>query len=240
MIELKLNPKNPRTISKDKFEKLVNSIREFPKMMDLRPIIYDDDLIILGGNMRYRALQELEKQGFEIKDSWFRKASDLNEDEKQRFVIEDNVAFGDWDWDILANEWADLPLDDWALDVPEIKETERLSELKYESIYYEPVEKPEIKLIDCINMDKFNAKIKALDEFNLTDEQKEVLKLFAYRFLKIDFENVANYYFFNASDEERKAIERLRLVLSDTSIKGFIEDGILNIYSNLDWNEEDD
>lgn len=122
MIELKLNPDNPRTISKDKFQKLMQSIKEFPKMMELRPVIYDDELMILGGNMRYRALQELEKQGFEIKDSWFRKASDLNEEEKRRFVIEDNVPFGDWDWDVLANKWEDLPLMDWGLKPVEVEE----------------------------------------------------------------------------------------------------------------------
>ena len=78
-------------------------------------------------------------------------------------------------------------------------------------------------------MDKFNAKLEALNEYDLTDKQREVLKLFAYRFIKIDFESVANYYAFNATEEEKKAIERLRLVLVDNGERGFIEDDMLQI-----------
>ena len=115
MIKLILNPDNPRTITKDKFEKLKKSIKEFPRMLDLRPIIYDESLVILGGNMRYKALEELEAEGLEIKDNWFLSVKDLTEVQKKEFVVKDNVPFGDWDWDILANEWSDLPLADWGL-----------------------------------------------------------------------------------------------------------------------------
>lgn len=114
-----------------------------------------------------------------------------------------------------------------------IKETEKLSNLEYSDIYYEPKVKPNIKLTDCVNLDKFNAKIKALDEYNLTEEQKETLKMFAYRFIRIDFEQVANYYAFNASEEEKKAIERLRLVLTDNSINGFINDDLLKVAKTI-------
>lgn len=120
------------------------------------------------------------------------------------------------------------------LEVYNVKEptktrTEELSKLQYNSCYYEPKEKPTLKLEDCVNLDKFNAKLQALNEFDLTDSQKEVLKLFAYRFIKIDFESVANYYAFNASEEEQKAIERLRLVLVDNGEQSFIEDEMLRI-----------
>ena len=117
MIKLNLNPNNPRTISTEKFEKLKKSIKEFPQMMELRPIVYDETNTILGGNMRYRALEELDKEGFEIKDSWFKNIKDLTEEQKKEFIIKDNVPFGDWDWDTLANEWGDLPLNDWGLDI---------------------------------------------------------------------------------------------------------------------------
>lgn len=125
-------------------------------------------------------------------------------------------------------------LDKEVLEVYNVKEplrskTEELSKLQYNSCYYEPKEKPTLKLEDCVNLDKFNAKLQALNEFDLTDSQKEVLKLFAYRFIKIDFESVANYYAFNASEEEQKAIERLRLVLVDNGEQGFIEDEMLRI-----------
>ena len=88
--------------------------------------------------------------------------------------------------------------------------------------------------MDCINLDKFKKKISALDEFELTDEQKEVLKWFAYRFIKIDFQSVADYYQHNATEAEQKAIERLRLVLTDDSVNGFIEDDLLKILQSFD------
>ena len=145
------------------------------------------------------------------------------------------------DVDAIANEWDDLPLGEWGVpawdteDLPpvddkEVKKTELLSGLTYEPLYYEPTERPNLKLEDCIDDEKFRAKLAALDEFDLTDEQKETLKRFAYRFIKIDFEAVANYYYFNASEEEQKAMERLRLVLvDDGSLAGFVEDGMLRV-----------
>lgn len=116
--EIHINPDNPRFIKDAKFHKLVNSINEFPKMLALRPIIIADDGMILGGNMRYRALKQL---GFtEIPDEWVRKASELTDEEKRRFIIEDNVSFGEFDWDKLANEWDAIELEEWGLDVPVI------------------------------------------------------------------------------------------------------------------------
>lgn len=114
--EIKLNKKNPRLIKDYKFEKLKKSITEFPKMLELRPIIIDNDNIILGGNMRYQALKDLGYK--ELPDNWVKKSSELSEEEKQRFIIADNVGFGDWDWDIIANEWDTELIADWGLDVP--------------------------------------------------------------------------------------------------------------------------
>jgi DNA modification methylase len=129
--EIKLNKKNPRLIKDYKFEKLKKSITEFPKMLELRPIIIDNDNIILGGNMRYQALKDLGYK--ELPDNWVKKSSELSEEEKQRFVIADNVGFGDWDWDILANEWDSDLLVDWGLDVPSFEvETLQAEEDDYE------------------------------------------------------------------------------------------------------------
>jgi len=114
--KLKINPNNPRTIKGDKFEKLKKSIKEFPQMLKLRPIVYDDSYIVLGGNMRLRALQELKNDGFEVLDGYFIKAEDLSEERKKEFIIKDNVPFGEWDDDMLANEWSDLPLEEWGID----------------------------------------------------------------------------------------------------------------------------
>lgn len=113
--ELKKNPNNPRILKDAKFEKLKNSIKEFPKMMELRPIVIDNNNIVLGGNMRLEALKALEYKL--IPNTWVKKASELTEDEKQRFIIADNVGFGEWDWDILANEWDVEQLEEWGLDV---------------------------------------------------------------------------------------------------------------------------
>jgi len=114
--ELKVNKANPRQIRDEKFKKLKKSVKEFPKMLELRPIVIDDDGTILGGNMRFRALLELGYK--EIPDSWVRKASELTDEEKQRFIIEDNVPFGEWDWEKLANEWDVEELAEWGLDIP--------------------------------------------------------------------------------------------------------------------------
>ena len=114
--DIKPNKANPRTIKDDKFRKLLNSIQEFPKMMELRPMVIDADGTVVGGNMRLKALQEL---GYtEIPDTWVRRAADLTDEEKQRFIIADNVGFGEWDWEELANEWDAGDLADWGLDMP--------------------------------------------------------------------------------------------------------------------------
>ena len=117
---LRLNENNPRTIKDDAFEKLCASISAFPKMMEYRPIIINDENIILGGNMRFRALLHL---GFEtVPNNWVKKASDLTPDEQSRFVIQDNISGGEWDWDALANEWELEDLENWGLDVPVVVE----------------------------------------------------------------------------------------------------------------------
>jgi len=114
--DIKPNPNNSRLIKDDRFKNLVKSIEEFPKMMKLRPIIVDNNMIILGGNMRYKALQELKFK--DIPDEWVKKASELNEEEIRRFIIADNIQHGDWDSDILANEWDAEKLLDWGLELP--------------------------------------------------------------------------------------------------------------------------
>jgi hypothetical protein len=118
--EIKLNKSNPRIIKDYKFEKLKKSISEFPKMLELRPMVIDNDNVVLGGNMRLTALKDLGYK--EIPDNWVKRASELTDEEKQRFVIADNVGFGDWDWDILANEWDSELIADWGLDVPSFEE----------------------------------------------------------------------------------------------------------------------
>jgi len=116
LTDIKSNPNNPRILKDDKFNKLVKSIEEFPKMMELRPIVIDNSNMVLGGNMRLKALQHLKFK--EIPDTWIKQADTLTEEEKQRFIIADNVGFGEWDWDVLANEWNEEQLHEWGLDLP--------------------------------------------------------------------------------------------------------------------------
>lgn len=110
---IKTNPKNPRLIKDDKFKKLVKSIQEFPQMLELRPIVVDENNIILGGNMRYKACIEAG-----LKEVFIVQAKDLTEQQKDEFIVKDNVGFGEWDWDILANEWDTDKLQDWGLTFP--------------------------------------------------------------------------------------------------------------------------
>ena len=111
--EVKTNPNNPRFIKDDKFKKLVRSIKEFPEMLELRPIVVDKDNIVLGGNMRLRACKEAG-----LKEVHIVKADQLTEEQQREFIIKDNVGFGEWDWDNLANEWDTEKLEDWGLDLP--------------------------------------------------------------------------------------------------------------------------
>ena len=126
--DIKTNPKNPRLIKDDKFRKLVKSIQEFPQMLELRPIVVDENNIVLGGNMRLKACIEVG-----LKEVYIVKAEDLTEQQKDEFIVKDNVGFGEWDWDILANEWDTEKLQDWGLSLPidieEIKETKDIPDI---------------------------------------------------------------------------------------------------------------
>jgi DNA modification methylase len=110
--EVKLNPNNPRLIKDDKFKKLVQSIKDFPEMLNIRPIVVNQDMIILGGNMRYKACKEAGLKEIPIIKT------DLTEDQQREFLIKDNTSGGEWDWEVLANEWDTDQLEAWGLDLP--------------------------------------------------------------------------------------------------------------------------
>ena len=114
--KLKTNPNNPRAIRKDQLDKLVKSLREFPEMLEARPIVVNPDYVVLGGNMRLKAA---ELAGLTEVPTY---VATWEEAKSREFVIKDNLAFGEWDWDILANEWEAEELDDWGLDVPVLEE----------------------------------------------------------------------------------------------------------------------
>ena len=106
------NEDNPRFIKDGKFEKLVKSIKEFPEMLKLRPIVVNKEMIVLGGNMRLKACKEAG-----LKQVWILKAEELTKEQEREFIVKDNVGFGEWNWDILANVWDNQQLEEWGLQV---------------------------------------------------------------------------------------------------------------------------
>lgn len=112
LYKIKGNKKNPRIIKDKKFYDLVESIKGFPEMLEKRPIIVDEDMIVLGGNMRLKACKEAG-----LKEVWVDSAEGWTEEQKNEFIIKDNVSSGDWEWDMLGNEWNSSELENWGLDV---------------------------------------------------------------------------------------------------------------------------
>jgi len=124
--KVKINPNNPRLVKDDKFKKLVNSIKTFPEMLKIRPIVVNNDMIVLGGNMRLKACKEAG-----LKEIPIIKADALTEEQQREFIIKDNVGFGEWDWDLIANQWDAEQIEEWGLDIPNFdtdKEHEDLSD----------------------------------------------------------------------------------------------------------------
>ena len=106
------NPDNPRVIKDEKFKQLVKSLKGFPEMLKIRPIVVDESMMILGGNMRLNACKEVG-----MKKVWINIVEDWTDRQKKEFIIKDNVGFGEWYWDVLANDWEAQDLSDWGLDV---------------------------------------------------------------------------------------------------------------------------
>jgi len=118
--ELKPNPNNPRIIKDDKFKKLVQSIKELPEMAEVRPIVVNTDMVVLGGNMRLKAMREAGWKEVPIE------VVDWDEDKQRQFIIKDNVSGGEWDWEMLANQWDAEELNEWGLDLPDFEQAKEL------------------------------------------------------------------------------------------------------------------
>jgi len=161
---IKPNQNNPRLIKDDKFKKLVNSIQEFPEMLNLRPIVINADNIVLGGNMRLKACKEAG-----LKQVPVILAEDLTEEQQKQFIIKDNVGFGEWDWNDLANNWDSQQLDEWGLDIPGFDNVEDLGE----SFSLPDGDKPPFQQMTFTLADEQAEQIKnALDEMKGTQEYK--------------------------------------------------------------------
>ena len=118
--ELKPNPNNPRIIKDDKFKKLVQSIKDLPEMAEVRPVVVNTDMVVLGGNMRLKAMREAGWKEVPIE------VVDWDEDKQRQFSIKDNVSGGEWDWEMLANQWDADELNEWGLDLPDFEQVKEL------------------------------------------------------------------------------------------------------------------
>lgn len=199
--QVKVNGENPRTITNDKFAKLVNSILVFPKMLNIRPVVVDNKMVALGGNMRLQALKRIASMSMDeiiealsrsadfVRKSegerqatlahweeWLKKpvievikASELTEEEKKQFVIKDNVSFGNWDWDKLANSWDNSSLGDWGMDVWQTHPTEFAPASAPTAPQYTPSE-PALSEIDGVQQEQSYALPTELQGLDLTPE----------------------------------------------------------------------
>lgn len=154
--KLKPNPANPRTIRDDKFHKLVQSVKDFPQMLEIRPIVVNDQYEVLGGNMRLRACIEAG-----MKEVTIIRASELTEDQQREFIIKDNVGFGEWDMDALANEWDAEELQEWGVDLPVFIDT-NLTDADMDAFFEKHHPEPE------------NGKVKIILEY--VEEEYEIVK----------------------------------------------------------------
>lgn len=165
------NQSNPRVIKDNKFKKLVQSIKEFPEMLELRPIVVDSDMVVLGGNMRLKACMEAGLSEVPILI-----ADQLTEEQKNEFIIKDNVNFGEWDWDVLANEWNIEALSDWALTIPNFGNLDMLQAVNKGDENSEWVGMPEFESIDD--------SLKIIVHFQNEEDREEFAKIHKLEFIK--------------------------------------------------------
>lgn len=204
--ELTLTEKNPRTISKKDFAVLKKSIKDFPSMLEVREIVVDENNRVLGGHQRIKALQAQGKNKVKVK-----RVSGWTEEQKDEFMIKDNIANGDWDNDKLANEWDKNKLEEWGLPL-KVASTGDYKELLDVSIpYYTPAEKaPEIEdLADTSETDELAEKI---TNTKMPERLRKVMLMRAAFFTEFDFQKIADYYSY-ADDDIKELMKRLGLVI---------------------------
>tara|TARA_R110000803_G_scaffold198484_3_gene262245 strand:+ start:971 stop:1564 length:594 start_codon:yes stop_codon:yes gene_type:complete len=178
------NPENPRVIRDFKFNKLVTSVKEFPQMLKLRPIVVNEDMVVLGGNMRLKACKAAG-----LKEVWILKATDLTLDQQKEFIVKDNVGFGEWDWDVLANTWDTSELKEWGLDIPKWEDKDEFeSEIEDTGAYDFPeddLENSHVKMVQLFLNTNTEPEFKKwelalredLGTDNVTDTVYECIKL---------------------------------------------------------------
>ncbi|WP_294348452.1 ParB N-terminal domain-containing protein [Prosthecochloris sp.] len=236
LTELKLNLDNPRVIDEDKLERLCRSLKDFPQMMELRPIIVDDQSMIMGGNMRYKALQKL---GYdEIPDLWVKRAEELTAEQKREFIIKDNVGFGEWDLDALVS-WDQEELLDWGLNLSEFTEEEIEFDKsgvdgeytkKIQAPIYEPKnEKPAVS--ELCDTGKYIELIEEIKATEVDEETKRFLILAAQRHNVFDYRKIADFYA-HSDTTIQNLMERSALVIID--FEKAIENGYVKLSEELE------
>lgn len=244
--QVTINEANPRIIRDEKYRKLIDSLLAFPEMLNIRPIVVDNTMTILGGNMRCRALYDIATMGEQelteringiknrtgeektlLADNWKAwqdsptveviHADSLTDEQKKEFIIKDNVGYGEWDFDLLANGWDSELLGDWGLDVWQQEDLEPKDDDKYtkklEAPKYEITgEKPEAE--ELTDDTRYNELISEIDAADIPEEDKEFLKKAAVRHIVFNYTKIAEYYA-HASKEVQELMENSALVIID-------------------------
>ena len=229
--DIKINPDNPRRISEKDMARLVKSLHDFPDMMGIREIVVDETMTVLGGNMRLLALR---KSG--ANEATVKIVSGLTPEQKREFVVKDNANFGEWDFDLLANEWGDLPLDDWGLDLPEewLKDPEdALPDETYTSKIVSPIYEPKGErppLSALIDRGKTEELIAGIDAAGPPPDVAVFLKYAAERHTVFNFRQIAEYYC-HADETIQELMEQSGMVIID--FKKAIEYGFVHLTERL-------
>jgi hypothetical protein len=221
--EIILNPNNPRIIKNDKFKKLVKSIKEFPEMLEVRPIVVGDDMVVLGGNMRTKACIEAG-----LKEVSIIKFSNLSEDRKKEFIVKDNVGYGEWDYDLLLEDWSKGQLLDWGIDIPSNNKVDNYS-TKIEAPIYNPSDnKPLIE--DLYSDDKYSSLLNEIDRSDVDDVTKGFLKMAAARHIVFDYSKIADFYA-NSDKNIQGLMESSALIIID--FDKAIEQGFIGLSEDI-------
>lgn len=231
---LKPNETNPRFIKDSKFKKLVKSLKEFPEMLEKRPIVVDEDMTILGGNMRYEAAKAAG-----IFEVWIDVAEGWSEQQKREFIIKDNASYGEWDWDLLGNDWNADQLDEWAIDIPQFGDFEDDSfdlennnepyTKKIDSPEYEPKgDNPNID--ELYNDEKAKKLIDEINKSSISEKDKRFLVKAAQRHIVFDYAKIAEFYC-HADKEVQDLMEQSALIIID--FKKAIQQGYVTLNEKI-------
>lgn len=213
MIKLQPNPNNPRTISDEAFERLKNKIKRNPDGLSAHKIVHKDGIII-AGNQRWRAIQELK---LELKDNWFKDVSGWTDEQIREWLVTSNISDGEWDMDMLANQYELSELDEWGLELPQYDENDENDDELYSDKIEAPIyeitgEQPELtELYDTTKTDELTQKIESLDA---PEEVKQFLRAAANRLTAFNYRNIAEYYA-HQPKELQEIFESLALVIID-------------------------